>query len=158
MRCVTTLAVLACLPFPPQDKEKLKTALKDVEVRGDWVYDEPSGYVYVPRVAHDWAPYTYGRWTFTLYGWTWVASEPWGFVTSHYGRWGYSPNVGWHWQPRVGFSGAWVSWATPVGTWSNTVGWCALGYNDGPVSSYANGSGGRAVPDWVEVAGRFRFR
>ena len=39
MRFATTLAVLACLAAP-QDKDKLKTALKDVEVRGDWVYDD----------------------------------------------------------------------------------------------------------------------
>ena len=37
MRFITILAVLACLP---QDKDKLKTALKDAEVRGDWVYDD----------------------------------------------------------------------------------------------------------------------
>jgi hypothetical protein len=24
----------------PQDKEKLKTALRDTEVKGDWVYDD----------------------------------------------------------------------------------------------------------------------
>ena len=40
MRFVTALTVLACLSSPPQDKEKLKTALKDAEVRGDWVYDD----------------------------------------------------------------------------------------------------------------------
>lgn len=113
---------------------------------GEWVYDESQGYVYVPRVAYDWAPYTYGRWVFTLYGWTWVADEPWGFVTSHYGRWGYSASIGWHWMPRAGFAGAWVGWSSPVGNWSNTIGWCALGYNDRPVGSFGYGSGGRAVP------------
>lgn len=34
------IALLLALAVPPQDKEKLKTALKDTEVRGDWVYDE----------------------------------------------------------------------------------------------------------------------
>ena len=37
---VATLTVLACLAAGPQDKDKLKAALKDVEVRGDWVYDD----------------------------------------------------------------------------------------------------------------------
>ncbi len=123
---------------------------EELDRNGDWVYDEPQGYVYVPRVAYDWAPYTYGRWVYTFYGWTWVANEPWGFVTSHYGRWGYSARIGWHWMPRLGFSGAWVGWSSPVGSWNNTIGWCALGFNDRPVGSFAHGSrafgsGGRAV-------------
>jgi len=126
--------------------DELEPYADELNRNGDWVYQEPQGYVYVPRVAYDWAPYTYGRWAFTLYGWTWVADEPWGFVTSHYGRWGYSANIGWHWMPRTGFSGAWVSWSTPVGGWSNTIGWCALGYNDRPAGSYAYGTGGYAVP------------
>jgi hypothetical protein len=112
---------------------------------GDWVYDEPQGYVYVPRVAANWAPYTYGRWVYTLYGWTWVADEPWGFVTSHYGRWGYSSRVGWHWMPRSGFAGAWVGWSSPFGSFGNSIGWCALGFNDRPVGSFSFGGGGRAV-------------
>lgn len=113
---------------------------------GDWVYQEPVGYVYVPRVAWDWAPYTNGRWVYTLYGWTWVASEPWGFVTTHYGRWGYSANLGWHWMPRAGFAGAWVSWAFPTGRYASTVGWCPLGFDDRPLGFSPYGSGGRAVP------------
>ena len=133
-----------------RDDERLPDELDpyagELERNGEWVYDEPQGYVYVPRVAYDWAPYTYGRWTFTLYGWTWVDSEPWGFVTSHYGRWGYSARVGWHWMPKAGFAGAWVGWSSPVGSYSNTIGWCALGTNDRPVGSFAYGGGGRAVP------------
>ena len=35
---VTLLAAL--LASPLQDKDKLRTALKDAEVRGDWVYDD----------------------------------------------------------------------------------------------------------------------
>ncbi len=142
-----------------RDDERLPDELDpyagELDRNGEWVYDEPQGYVYVPRVAYDWAPYTYGRWTFTLYGWTWVDSEPWGFVTSHYGRWGYSARIGWHWMPKAGFAGAWVGWSSPVGSYSNTIGWCALGTNDRPVGSFAYGGGGRAVPRGrVNPAGR----
>ena len=150
--CEQRFAELNAMAARVSDDERLPDELDsysgELERNGEWVYQEPQGYVYVPRVAYDWAPYTYGRWAFTLYGWTWVANEPWGFVTSHYGRWGYSASIGWHWMPRVGFSGAWVSWAAPVGAWSNTIGWCALGYNDHPVGGYgpAHGSGGNAVP------------
>jgi hypothetical protein len=150
--CAGRFEELSAMAARYRDDERLPDELDpysgELERNGEWVYQEPQGYVYVPRVAYGWAPYTNGRWAFTLYGWTWVANESWGFVTSHYGRWGYSANIGWHWMPRVGFSGAWVSWATPVGAWSNTVGWCALGYNDHPVGGYgpAYGSGGNAVP------------
>jgi hypothetical protein len=33
-------AVCLALLAAPQDKEKLKTALKDTEVVGDWIYDD----------------------------------------------------------------------------------------------------------------------
>lgn len=132
-----------------RDDERLPDELDpyadELERNGSWVYDEPSGYVYVPRVAYDWAPYTYGRWVYTLYGWTWVADEPWGFATSHYGRWGYSARLGWHWMPRAGFAGAWVGWSLPGGRFGHTIGWSALGFNDRPIGS-TYGSGGRAVP------------
>lgn len=150
--CEERFAELSRMAARNRDDERLPDELDpyagELERNGEWVYEEPQGYVYVPRVAYDWAPYTYGRWAFTLYGWTWVADEPWGFVTSHYGRWGYSARIGWHWMPRTGFAGAWVGWSSPVGSYGNTIGWCALGYNDRPVGSFAYGaygSGGRAV-------------
>src|SRR5262245_49949441 len=54
---------------------------------GYWV-DRPSyGWVWVPRhIRHHWRPYSYGRWVWTDYGWTWVSSEPFGWATYHYGR------------------------------------------------------------------------
>jgi hypothetical protein len=124
----------------------------ELDRNGDWVYDEPQGYVYVPRVDYGWSPYTYGRWTYTVYGWTWVADEPWGFVTSHYGRWGYSSRIGWHWMPRLGFAGAWVSWSSPVGRWSNVIGWCALGFDNRPIGSSSFGMG----RDWAGRPGESR--
>jgi hypothetical protein len=33
-------AVVAGLAFFAQDKEKLRTGLKDTEVKGDWIYDD----------------------------------------------------------------------------------------------------------------------
>jgi hypothetical protein len=106
----------------------------ELDRNGEWVYEPPvQTYVYVPRVDPYWSPYTHGRWAHTFYGWTWIPYESWGFVTSHYGRWGYSSRVGWHWIPRVGFRGAWVSWT--AASWGNSryVGWCATGWNGRPV-------------------------
>jgi uncharacterized protein YraI len=43
------------------------------------------------RVITTRRPYTVGRWVFTdRYGWMWASSEPFGWATYHYGRWGFS--------------------------------------------------------------------
>ena len=34
------VAALFALLGAPQDKEKLRTGLKDTEVKGDWIYDD----------------------------------------------------------------------------------------------------------------------
>lgn len=106
----------------------------ELDRNGEWVYEPPvASYVYVPRVDPYWSPYTYGRWVYTLYGWTWVPTESWGFVTSHYGRWGHSARIGWHWIPRTGFSGAWVSWTSASWGSYDYLGWCATGWNGRPI-------------------------
>ncbi len=78
------------------------------------------------RVAVGWSPFTHGRWV-TWYGDpTWIPSEPFGYVTHHYGSWeflgglwfwvppglGVSISLGPHWYPgRVG----WVSYGGFIG-------------------------------------------
>ncbi len=90
---------------------------------GYWV-DRPSyGWVWVPRhVRHSWRPYSYGRWAYTDYGWTWVSDEPFGWATYHYGRWWNDPNYGWEWVPGTDWGPAWVSWQEGGGY----LGWAAL--------------------------------
>ncbi|MGE0260738.1 MAG: DUF6600 domain-containing protein, partial [Alphaproteobacteria bacterium] len=57
--------------------------------------DAPSG----------WMPYRFGHWRWVgPWGWTWVDDMPWGFATSHYGRWakvdGSDGDAGrWGWMP-----------------------------------------------------------
>ncbi|MDR1841030.1 MAG: hypothetical protein LBQ86_03800 [Holophagales bacterium] len=43
-------------------------------------------------------------------GMTWVSYDPLGYVTHHYGRWGWSSIHGWYWIPGVFYSPAWVVW------------------------------------------------
>ena len=43
------------------------------------------------------------------YGWTWIANDPWGWPTHHYGRWGISAGS-WFWIPGRSWAPAWVSW------------------------------------------------
>jgi hypothetical protein len=108
---------------------------------GSWS-SESVGFVWRPRVAVGWQPYTHGRWIWTAYGWTWLGNEPWAWAPFHYGRWGYSP-AGWYWSPSRGWGPGWVSWA--VG--GPYVGWCPLGIGNRPVVAYDRRyRGGQAVP------------
>ncbi len=101
----------------------------EFERNGQWQYEAEAGFVWVPRVAVGWRPYSNGRWTWTPYGWTWVPYESWGWVPSHYGRWGVSASFGWYWVPGRAWGPGWVSWAAGGGY----VGWCPLGRYDRPV-------------------------
>lgn len=51
-------------------------------------------------VAPDWAPFTAGRWTEWYGDQTWIPSEPFGYVTHHYGNWIYTGGR-WYWAPPV---------------------------------------------------------
>jgi hypothetical protein len=103
---------------------------------GQWVYDAPYGWVWVPRVDLGWAPYRVGRWSYVdYYGWTWISGDPWGWAPYHYGRW-YFGGRGWAWYPGafgpryywrpalVGFFG----WGSGVGFGFGfgNVGWVPL--------------------------------
>ena len=72
----------------------------DLDASGTWDTDPSYGAVWYPSaVPVDWAPYRYGRWIWIEpWGWTWVASEPWGYAPFHYGRWAYVRRR-WGWIP-----------------------------------------------------------
>lgn len=104
----------------------------DLEPHGSWFYyDEFDTWAWRPQVAVSWAPYRHGRWVYAYGGWTWVAYEPWGWVTGHYGRWHHLPARGWVWFPGQVYSPAWVSWYVGGGY----VGWCPVGYYNQPLLS-----------------------
>ena len=78
---------------------------------GSWVRMDPYGYVWCPRrMSYHWRPYSEGRWVWTDYGWTWISDESWGWITFHYGRWGWDNDFGWFWVPGTTWGPAWVSW------------------------------------------------
>ena len=90
---------------------------------GYWVRHRDYGYVWVPRgVPRHWRPYTYGRWVWTEYGWTWFSYFDWGWLPFHYGRWGWDVRLGWFWVPDTTWAPAWVIWR--VG--DIYVGWAPL--------------------------------
>src|SRR5215469_16454540 len=76
------------------------TGAAELDAAGDWESTNEYGTVWIPHeLPADWAPYRDGHWNWIMpWGWTWIDDRPWGFVTSHYGRWAF---VGerWVWVP-----------------------------------------------------------
>ena len=100
-----------------------------LEGHGDWVQVADAGWCWRPTVAIDWRPYWRGHWGAYRGGMTWVSYDPFGYVTHHYGRWGWSSIHGWYWIPGVSYSPAWVVWNMADGFF----GWAPLGYYNRPV-------------------------
>lgn len=121
---------------------------------GIWIDYPPYGYVWVPsRVSPRWRPYTYGRWVWTTYGWTWISYHDWGWLPFHYGRWGWSARLGWFWVPDVVWGPAWVTWR-----WGTLyIGWAPLP----PEVEFLSGIGFRSLPEdlpshyWIFIEGRY---
>jgi hypothetical protein len=126
---------------------------------GDWVYVPTfSSYMWQPRVASGWVPYSCGRWMWTPVGWTWVSYEPWGWYPFHYGSWYWDASFGWVWSYDAVWGPAWVHWMYTPGY----VGWCPRGYYDYWYWHAHHGSGhwtGIHRPDrWSDVAFDFSGR
>ncbi|MGE5448804.1 MAG: DUF6600 domain-containing protein [Bacteroidales bacterium] len=78
---------------------------------GNWVDYSNYGYIWIPDVRREFAPYsTNGHWVMTDYGWTWVSDYRWGWAPFHYGRWDYDDYYGWFWVPGNEWGPAWVTW------------------------------------------------
>ncbi len=96
---------------------------------GDWDYNTTySSYVWRPRVAIGWQPYSYGSWYSTPIGLSWWSWDPWGWYPYHYGNWFF--DVGWSswcWSPGYVYSPAWVYWGYTPGYF----GWCPTGWYGG---------------------------
>ena len=120
---------------------------QQLDTYGEWRNDPAWGPVWVPRVSvADWAPYRYGHWRWIApWGWTWIDDAPWGFAPFHYGRWTYT-GARWAWVPGprlarpsyapalVAFVGGNVNsgpnWSIAVGAGQPGVAWFPLGPGD----------------------------
>jgi len=62
---------------------------EDLDDNGSWVADQTSTQVWCPtHTTREFVPYRAGHWSWVEpWGWTWVDDAPWGYTTSHYGRW-----------------------------------------------------------------------
>ena len=113
--------------FLPQDLEPYS---RTFDRYGTWRIDESSGYVWFPTVSADWRPYSVGYWRqYDQWDSFWIAGDPWGWPTHHYGRWGFSVRHGWYWIPARSWAPSFVYWALG----GDYVSWCPLGWNDSPV-------------------------
>ncbi len=90
---------------------------------GEWV-EVDDRRAWKPRVEQNWQPYSRGRWTDTPAGLYWVARDPWGPLTYHYGSWNRHPAWGWLWFPGLRYAPSHVYWY-----WGPSyVGWIPRGY------------------------------
>ena len=140
---IALLAALAVLAVPRRAEGSVTVSVSVFHERlspyGSWVVAGSYGNCWVPsRVASGWAPYVYGEWLWTDYGWTWASSDPWGDLPFHYGSWAWVDPYGWVWVPGTVWAPAWVTWAYT----DSYVGWAPLppsfvftanGYVGGPV-------------------------
>lgn len=119
---------------------------------GQWVYERPYGYVWIPDVYHyTWRPYYHGRWIwYPICGWTWISYEPWGWCVSHYGRWHWRVGLGWYWIPTRYWGPSWVHWYSGY----DYIGWCPLSYYNRPVVIVDNTFYGRYSDRYYPVRSR----
>jgi hypothetical protein len=112
---------------------------EDLDGNGEWISEREYGYVWRPRyVAHDWAPYRFGRWVWVSpWGFTWIDDARWGFAPFHYGRW-TQVRSRWCWVPgprhlRPVYSPAFVAWIDGP---HSRYGWYPLGPREIYVPGY----------------------
>jgi len=106
----------------PKDMDRYLPGSYQLVDYGDWVDNDGDRYWRPRGVASDWRPYSSGNWGYWRGQPLWVASEPWGYTTSHYGRWLWTGRFGWVWKPGYTWGPAWVSW----GNCGEYVGWAPL--------------------------------
>ena len=96
---------------PPEGEVDVTYFYQELAPYGQWLWSQEHGWVWQPAgLDEEWRPFSYGRWVYSDYGWTWVSYYPWGWAAFHYGAWAYLPDVGWVWVPGVVWSPARVVW------------------------------------------------
>ncbi len=98
----------------------------DLDDYGTWRTDPKYGHVWCPRETDaDWRPYHSGHWVWVApFGWTWVASEPWGWAPYHYGSWIHESDS-WAWVPGPAQQ-YWTPAAVDFCDSNGNIAWCPL--------------------------------
>ena len=109
---------------------------------GEWIEVESGIRVWRPfKIPHLWRPYLVGRWIWTDDGWYWMSSEPFGWITYHYGRWYDDEYYGWVWIPDDVWAPAWVEWRYD----DHYIGWAPLP----PYATFTLTWGIRFTSHWI---------
>lgn len=110
--------------------ESLPIGYADLSAYGNWVYVDNRPY-WQPTIIREYVPYRVGYWSYApVYGYAWVGSYPFCYVTSHYGRWSYNTHYGWIW----GYDPVWSpAWCATVRYGPNFV-WCPIDFYGRPIS------------------------
>ena len=98
----------------------------DMASSGRWFTIPEVGYAWAPMVPLDWTPFREGDWWWWQRQLVWIPDEPWGWLTSHYGRWLFASGIGWVWVPPTEPV---VAWDPGVVAWSegpDFVAWVPL--------------------------------
>ena len=110
------------------------TGAEDLAMYGTWQNVIGVGSSWLPPVDANWTPYSDGSWAYVQpWGWTWVDAAPWGFAPFHYGRWTHTA-YGWAWVPgpkqktQVAYAPALVTFIG--GGPADNVSWFPLGPRD----------------------------
>ncbi len=111
---VTLTIAFAIFPrqtFAQQNDVSYQEFYDQLSPYGQWIENPDYGYIWIPTVSSDFAPYsTNGYWILTDYGWMWESNYDWGWAPFHYGRWDYSDYYGWFWVPDNQWGPSWVTW------------------------------------------------
>jgi hypothetical protein len=118
IKILTLILVLttSCMVLPRQTEAQhqnvsFQVFYDELSPYGQWIDYDSYGYVWIPDVDNDFAPYsTNGQWVMTDYGWAWDSDYNWGWAAFHYGRWSFNDSFGWYWVPGNEWGPAWVNW------------------------------------------------
>jgi hypothetical protein len=106
------LRVAPVAPAIPAAPVELPPDLVDADSlarHGRWELSAEWGWLWLPTIRVDWAPFRHGRWVrLGSGGWMWLDEAPWGRTTYQHGRW-IAWNDRWGWLP-----GPAVQYAEPV--------------------------------------------
>jgi hypothetical protein len=115
--------------YTDTDPSALSDFRPTLDAHGAWSDDASYGTVWTPNpteVGADFQPYdTSGQWSYDGGDYNWESSFEWGWICFHYGRWAFSPTLGWMWIPGRTYAAAWVTWRTPDDGYGY-VGWSPI--------------------------------